>query len=162
MRPSEQNRTVREARLSELPAIVALINEAYLVESFFVAGPRIASETLAAFIGADEIFVLEAPQDQIVATAHLRCHARAGHLGLISVLPTHQGQGLGTRMIAALEQVALTRGCTTMHLQVVNLRTELPPFYQSLGYHQTGCSDFADPQRSLQPVHFLEMQKSLS
>jgi GNAT superfamily N-acetyltransferase len=148
--------------LAELPAIVALINEAYLVESFFVAGPRIASETMADFIGAEEMFVLEAPQEQILATAHLRCHESSGHLGLISVLPTHQGQGLGKKIIAALEQVARTRGCTTMHLQVVNLRTELPPFYQRLGYYQTGCSEFADPQRSLQPVHFLEMQKFLA
>ena len=161
MTSSEEYRAVRPALREEVEAISALINEAYLVESFFVEGPRITNELIETYIGMGQMLVLQSGGTELLATAHLRCHAGKGHLGLISVSPAKQGLGLGRRIIAASEQTAASLGCTTMHIQVVNLRSELPGFYRSLGYLETGTSAFADPQRALKPVHFIEMQKKL-
>ena len=159
---SEEYRAVRPALREEVRAITALINEAYLVERFFVEGPRITAEAIEELVGLGEILVLRSTKEELLASAHLRCQADAGHLGLIAVSPSKQGRGLGRRIIAACEQTARSLGCDLMHIQVVNLRPELPAFYQRLGYLETGTSAFADPQRALQPVHFLEMQKALA
>jgi GNAT superfamily N-acetyltransferase len=161
MTSSKQYRAVRHALLEEAAAIAALINEAYLVESFFVAGPRTTDASIRAFIENSEMLALGDEAGRVVAAAHLKISNSGGHLGLISVRPASQGQGLGRRIIAAAEALALSHQCHTMHIQVVNLRTELPPFYEALGYRHKGTSDFADPGRTLQPVHFLEMEKSL-
>lgn len=161
MATSMQYRAVRHALLEESTAIVALINEAYLVESFFVQGPRTTDISIRTYIENSEMLALADKEGEVAAAAHLRICGSGGHLGLISVRPQSQGQGLGRRMIAAAEALALANECRTMHIQVVNLRTELPPFYEALGYRQKGTSAFADPDRALQPVHFLDMEKSL-
>ncbi len=156
-----QYRAVRHALLEESTAIVALINEAYLVESFFVEGPRTTNASIRTYIENSEMLALANGEGELVATAHLKISASGGHLGLISVHPQSQGQGLGRRIIAAAEAMAISRQCRAMHIQVVNLRIELPPFYEALGYRHTGTSEFADPGRALGPVHFLEMEKTL-
>jgi GNAT superfamily N-acetyltransferase len=161
MTTSTQNHAVRPAQLRDSAAIVALINEAYLVESFFVEGPRTTEESIQALIEKGEILALKSEENRIAATAHLRCHGSSGHLGLISVCPALQGQGLGRRIIDAAEARARSQGCTAMHIQVVNLRSELRDFYRRLGFRQTGTSEFPDVSRTLQAVHFLEMQKPL-
>jgi hypothetical protein len=47
-----------------------------------------------------------------------------------------------------------------MDLSVVNLRTELPRFYDRLGYTETGTAPFTDP-RATRPCHFVLMSKRL-
>jgi hypothetical protein len=42
----------------------------------------------------------------------------------------------------------------------VNLRTELPPFYKTLGYVETGSAPFTDP-RATRPCHMIVMTKDL-
>jgi GNAT superfamily N-acetyltransferase len=140
---------------------VALINQAYLVESFFVEGPRTSEESIRALIGKGEMLALDGNATELFVTAHLRCAKSTGHLGLISVVPKNQGQGLGRRMIAVAEGLATAHGCQRMKLQVVNLRSELIAYYTDLGYRKTGTSEFAASERTLQPVHFIDMEKRL-
>ena len=47
-------------------------------------------------------------------------------------------------MMAFAEQHARALGCGTVDIRVVNLREELPPFYRSLGYVETGRSEPVD------------------
>ena len=47
-----------------------------------------------------------------------------------------------------------------MDIRVVNLRTELLPFYRKLGYVERGTEPVDDP-RALQPFHFILMSKAL-
>tara|TARA_R110002096_G_scaffold434832_5_gene658240 strand:- start:43787 stop:44278 length:492 start_codon:yes stop_codon:yes gene_type:complete len=149
------------AKPHDLNAIVALINEAYVVESHFITGPRIAAEEVAASIAAEEVVALR-DREVVIATAHMAVHQRTGHLGLISVHPKMQGQGLGRRIIEIAESLAIVRGATQMQLEVVNLREELPPFYRKLGYVETGTAPFDDPKPTLLPVHFVTMGKPLA
>lgn len=154
-------RAVRRARITDTAAIVALINRAYEVERFFVEGPRTTEESIRGLIQKGEMLALDGNRAELFVTAHLRCDNKAGHLGLISVHPSSQREGLGRRIIAVAEGLASANGCQQMKLQVVNLRTELVSYYRDLGYRETGTSEFADPQRALQPVHFIDMEKSL-
>ncbi len=52
-------------------------------------------------------------------------------------------------------------GCRFVDLRVVNLRQELPRFYQKLGYAQSGTEPFPEDTATLLPCHFLIMSKSL-
>jgi GNAT superfamily N-acetyltransferase len=83
-----------------------------------------------------------------------------GYFGLLAVDPGRQGRGWGREMVEAAEQHARATGCIAMDLSVVNLRTELPPFYHRLGYTETGTAPFTDP-RATQPCHFVLMSRSL-
>ena len=54
-------------------------------------------------------------------------------------------------------------GSHHMDITVVNLRTELPPFYRKLGYVENGTEPVRPEMvpRLLQPAHFIKMTKPL-
>lgn len=87
-------------------------------------------------------------------------NAPRGYMGMLSVRPGLQGQGVGKQMMAAIEQHLRDRGCTHCDIRVVNLRTELPPFYKKLGYVEAGTSPFDDPAAT-KTAHFVLMTKVL-
>ena len=67
---------------------------------------------------------------------------------------------MGKKLIAAAEEHARGAGCAYLDICVVNLRTELPPFYRSLGYEVTGTEEFhGEPVKM--PCHFIVMSKKL-
>jgi hypothetical protein len=47
-------------------------------------------------------------------------------------------------------------------LSVVDLRTELPPFYRALGYAERTTAPFPHPERATQPCHMIVMSKNLT
>ncbi len=71
----------------------------------------------------------------------------------IAVLPGHRDQGLGTRIIESLEQLARSHGAKQM---VLHPHAHLERFYQRLGYHKTGDASPAGPH----PL--IVMEKSLA
>lgn len=48
-----------------------------------------------------------------------------------------------------------------MDITVVNLRTELPPFYQKLGYEEVGTAPLHEGMNVTQPAHLIKMSKLL-
>ena len=48
-----------------------------------------------------------------------------------------------------------------MEIEVVSLRTELPPFYERLGYALTGTRPFPDMHKSRMACEFLVMRKAI-
>jgi GNAT superfamily N-acetyltransferase len=80
------------------------------------------------------------------------------YLGMLAVHPSQQGRGLGKQMIAAAERHAASLGCRALDIRIVDLRTELPPFYRALGFVDNGTEPLVDPQL-LKPAHFIRMTK---
>jgi hypothetical protein len=64
-------------------------------------------------------------------------------------------------MMREAERHCLRAGCREVTITVVNLRTELPPFYRSLGYREQGTAAFTD-DRATTACHFIIMTKSLA
>jgi predicted N-acetyltransferase YhbS len=85
----------------------------------------------------------------------------SGYLGLLSVDPARQARGLGRSLVAAAEDHCRGAGCRRMEMLIVNLRTELPPYYRRLGYAESGTAPFPDNGRAKQPCHFIRMSKPL-
>jgi hemolysin activation/secretion protein len=48
-----------------------------------------------------------------------------------------------------------------MEIYIVNLRTELTPFYQRRGYVETGTLPFPPDVQTKEPCHFITMSKQL-
>jgi hypothetical protein len=48
-----------------------------------------------------------------------------------------------------------------MRIRVLNHRTELPPFYEKLGYHIAGTEEVEQVPSARLPYHFIVMEKQL-
>lgn len=157
---------VRRAGPADVPALVDLINEAYLVEAPFVEGSRTSASEVASrlahgvFLVAEDgagpplgcVHVQEAPEDE--PSGH-------GRFGLLSVRPAAQGQGLGRRLVALAEARLAAARCHTASITVVSERRELFPYYRDLGYAASGTKPFPDKVRLKKPCHFVVMRRTL-
>lgn len=151
--------SLRVARPDDTEAIVALVNEAYRVEAFFVGGNRVEAGEISALTTAGELLVAEL-EGEVVASVHVAVHGAGGYFGMLAVAPRAQGRGLGRRLIAAAEARVREAGGRHMAIKVVNLRTDLLPFYGRLGYGATGTEPYTH-RSVLQPCHFILMTKPL-
>ena len=125
---------LRTATIADVAALVKVINDAFVGEAFFKIGDRTSAEEVADLLGRK---------------------------GMLSTDPARQGQGLGRRLIEAVESRARARGCRFVDIHIVNLREELPAYYNGLGYIPTGELPFSDPQHASRPCYFIVMTKSL-
>jgi GNAT superfamily N-acetyltransferase len=80
---------------------------------------------------------------------------------MLAVNPSQQGRGLGKQMITAAEWYAATLGCRALDIRIVDLRTELPPFYRALGFLDNGTEPLDDPLLT-KPAHFIRMTKAVA
>jgi len=84
-----------------------------------------------------------------------------GYFGLLAVEPPRQGSGIGASLIAAAEERCRSAGCCFMDLTFVNVRQELPGYYQRFGYVENGTLPFPADQIAEIPVHLVRMSKPL-
>ena len=75
--------------------------------------------------------------------------------------PQRQRSGIGTRLIAAAEQDCRSAGCRFMDLTFVNVRQELPAYYERFGYVENGTLPFPADQVAKIPVHLVRMSRRL-
>jgi GNAT superfamily N-acetyltransferase len=151
---------IRTAVPADAEALAALISLAYRVEDFFKIGDRTDPDDVRRRMG-DGSFLLLEDAEQLAGAVYVQVHGDTGYFGMLSIEPARQGQGLGSRLIAAAEDHCRNAGCRTMELEVVNLRTELPPFYRRFGYAEAGTRPFSDHEQAKLPCHFIVMSKPL-
>ena len=82
------------------------------------------------------------------------------HTGACQYHPIIEIDG-GRVLVAAAEDMARAHECRYMDIKVVNLRTELPPRYEKLGYTHAGTEPWPAGVPSKLPCHFLLMEKAL-
>ena len=95
-------------------------------------------ERVAKAIRARDINVLVAEvKDNLIAFAIMDCGDTSAHLSLLAVKPSHQRCGIGKRLVAWLEEAALTAGITTVGLELRSNNFAARTFYRMLGYRET-------------------------
>ena len=153
---------IQKADLSNSAILELLINEAYRVEEFFVSGNRISQAEIADLLRKGN-FLLALNDSSSVGCVYLEIKKDHGYLGLLSVSPKVQGQGVGKQLVTAAENLAREAGCLYMDLNIVNLREELPLFYHKLGYRETGETAPFPPRQlvTTEPCYFVMMSKVL-
>ena len=152
---------IRQARPDDADAITRLINTAFQVERFFKAGDRTDLDSVRALLTKGAILVAE-DRGRIVGSAYTEIQNDRIYIGMVSVDPLCQGRGLGRMLMGAAEAHGRARGCSSADIHVVNIRTELPPFYQRLGYVETGTKAFDGPETTTRQCHLVIMSKPLS
>jgi N-acetylglutamate synthase-like GNAT family acetyltransferase len=142
--------TIRAATSEDVGQLHALIESAYRGDSAkrgwtheadLLGGQRTDPELLLA--------MLDDPKQSLWVADHggmligCVCVTDQGHgvgyLGLLSVRPDGQAEGLGKRLIAAAEAHARTTlEAKTMKMTVIKARRELIAYYERRGYVNTG------------------------
>jgi predicted N-acetyltransferase YhbS len=150
----------RLAEPSDSDALVGLINAAFVVEKVVIEGDRIDSEKLRALFESGKFLLLE-DAAELVACVYIEIRNRRGYLGLLGVRPHRQKSGLGRRLVEAAEDYLRKANCEGVDLRIVSARTELPPFYELLGYTATGTAPIPETIPLKVPSHFILMSKAL-
>jgi predicted N-acetyltransferase YhbS len=152
---------IRLADEGDFDALLRLTNQAFEVERFFKAEDRLNAPMLQDYFERG-VFLLSEEEGQLAGSVFVELKGSRAYLGLLSVDPSRQKSGIGRRLTAAAEEFARESGAHFMDITVVNLRTELPPIYERLGYTVTGTAPFPDAQMPItQPCHFICMSKEL-
>ncbi len=138
------------AQPSDAQAICDLVNSAYrgegskrgwTTEADLLDGQRTDVAGIAEILSAPDQVILTArtcAADEIAGCAKLVKQDRACHLGMLTVNPAGQGQGLGKRLMEQAETWAREQGCESIRLTVITLRKELLEFYVRRGFTRTG------------------------
>lgn len=140
--------TIIPATVADVPALNILVNSAYRGESSkkgwtteadLLGGVRTTEEVLARQLTnpAATILTIRA-DDQLKGCVFLEQQGDDLYLGMLTVDPSSQAQGIGRKLIDASEQYALARGCSAVIMTVITLRHELIAWYERRGYQRTG------------------------
>ncbi|HXB19815.1 MAG TPA: GNAT family N-acetyltransferase [Candidatus Solibacter sp.] len=155
-----QQIVVRPAEVSEAEVIAHLINRAFVVEKFFLAGDRTSPEKVRELFHKGHFLVAE-DSAGLAGCVYVEKRGKRAYLGLLSVDPNRQRSGLGSLLNSAAEEYACSVGCDVMDLRIVNVRKELPTFYGRLGYVEIGREPFPPDDNPKLPCHFIVMSKPL-
>ncbi|MEU7478519.1 GNAT family N-acetyltransferase [Lentzea sp. NPDC042327] len=90
------------------------------------------AEVGGAVVGMAEVVLLPPPPDHQILVP------RTGADIHTVVLDTHRGQGIGTALVAAAEQVAAAHGVTALHAVIFATNAPAVSFYSSRGFTPRG------------------------
>jgi ribosomal protein S18 acetylase RimI-like enzyme len=138
---------IRAATAVDVPAIADIADQAY---RHYIArigkppGPML--DDYAARVSEGVVWVVE---EGAVITAMIVLVPALNYLLLdnIAVSPTHEGLGLGRRLLAFAEDEALRRGYREIRLYTHQTMVKNQRLYASIGYEETGRSTEAGYDR---------------
>jgi GNAT superfamily N-acetyltransferase len=151
----------RDARTDDAEDISRLINNAFLVEQFFIERDRTNPATVRSLMQKGK-FLLAEDGPNLVGCTYSELRGERGYFGMLSIDPSRQGMGLGRQLVDAVEKTFRDAGCKFSDMKIVNVRTDLHTLYHRWGYVDTGTAVYDDPTPTKIPVHFITMSKPLS
>jgi len=154
---------IRQATRADVPAILAVVNAAFAIETF-LEGRRTDQAQILEMMHTGKFLVAENSSGRLSASVYVELRGETSYFGMLAVDPPSQGCGLGRIMVNAAEEYGTRNGCKWMEITVLSLRPELPPFYRKLGYLESGTEEF-HPSRPLKAgvqCHCIVMSKALT
>ncbi|MDB5004751.1 MAG: family acetyltransferase [Mucilaginibacter sp.] len=141
--------SITPATLTDVPELVGLINSAYrgetskkgwTTEANLIDGQRIDVDSLTAQISDPEAIILKNTNNEGIITGCVYLQKRANklYLGMLTVSPTLQTNGLGKQLLQAVETYARNINIKSIIMTVITTRTELISWYERRGYSKTG------------------------
>ncbi len=166
---------ISPASLQDVPELVALINSAYrgevskkgwTTEAFILGGElRIDAPALSTMMNNPRAIILKytSPEGIITGSVFLEKREDGLYLGMLSVSPLKQAQGIGNQLLSAAERFAKENNCPRIFMNVISVRHELIAWYERRGYRLTGETKPLPPDTRfgmpLQPLEFAILEK---
>jgi ribosomal protein S18 acetylase RimI-like enzyme len=169
---------ITPATAADIPALVTLVNSAYrgeastqgwTTEAHLLDGQRTDAAALLDLLTVPEATILQCTttEGQLLGSVYLHPEPDGAlYLGMLSVTPTQQGQGIGKYLLEAAEAFARQKACSRIQITVISVRAELLAWYERHGYHRTGATEafptdtrFGIPR---QPLELLVLEKELA
>src|SRR6185312_15679310 len=96
---------------------------------------------------------------QIIACVYLQVReGKRLYLGMLTVSPTLQANGIGRQLLHEAEVFATKLGCGSIFMTVITTREELINWYKRRGYLDTGKREpFHDTKRFGVPKEYIEL-----
>ncbi len=161
--------SIQPATPADIPALVALLNQAYRGEAsrqgwtheadLLQGDIRTDEAELAAIFEAENEAMLKCENESgdLIGCVHSIKTGSRLFLGKLAVRPDQQGRGIGKLFLKAAENYARAQDCDTIFMWVITERTELNEWYFRHGYQPTGeRKAFQVDARYGVPVHPLE------
>jgi GNAT superfamily N-acetyltransferase len=139
---------LREAATADIDALVALVNSVYrgdssrrgwTTEADLLDGQRTDAREVGELMAApDSVFLVTDDPHGLLGCVHLARDGDRVWLGMFSIRPGHQGEGLGTALLGKAERWVRERWpVATVRMSVISVRSELIAYYQRRGYRLT-------------------------
>lgn len=141
---------IQIATLKDVSALETLLNSAYRGESSkkgwtseadLISGEiRTSTDELTNLISTDGSVLLKYTTDQqnIIGCVNLQVQNKSIYLGMLSVAPNYQANGIGKQLLLAAEKYAETNYCNRIFMTVISVRTELINWYLRNNYVLNG------------------------
>lgn len=153
--------SIHLATRADAARITSVINAAFnIAEGFFIDGPRISQAEVEQSLERGA-FLLAEDGDKLNGCVYVELRGERSYLGLLSVDPSYQQSGLGSVLMLEAEKYCREQGSRFMDILIVNLRTDLPAFYEHRGYVENGTTPFPADVETKIPCHFINMSKPL-
>jgi ribosomal protein S18 acetylase RimI-like enzyme len=86
-----------------------------------------------------ELFLVGLNDGKVVATVMGGYDGHRGSVYYLGVDPAHQRKGLGLKMMEAIEERLLAKGCPKINLMIRNDNQKAEDFYMSIEYKRDEC-----------------------
>jgi ribosomal protein S18 acetylase RimI-like enzyme len=156
--------TARTATEVDIPELVRVINAAYRVEDFFIDGDRTHADDIRERMADPGMRIIVVDRDDsgsLAGCVLVDVHDNRGHFAMLSVDPPLQGRGVARILLNAVEEHCRSQGCEALDLEIVDLREELPAFYERLGFKPVRTAPFPEQRKLTRPAHLVIMRKTL-
>jgi ribosomal protein S18 acetylase RimI-like enzyme len=165
------------AALADVHELSLLVNSAYrgetskqgwTTEADLLDGIRTDEAALAELIQKRGAVILKCTtaSGSILGCVFLEKQETHLYLGMLTVTPGLQAQGIGKQLLRAAELYAVQQHCSDIIMTVISVRNELIAWYQRRGYQLTGevrpfpqDIRFGEPK---QPLEFVVMRKAVT
>ena len=143
------NEVLREATAADCEMLTAFINAAYrgdssrqgwTTEADLLDGQRTDVQSLREALGEpNSVILLLLHDDKLVGSVFLQNQSRSCYLGMLTVKPNLQSNGIGKRLLQLAEELAHDRWrASRISMTVIHKRSELIEWYKRRGYVETG------------------------
>ena len=146
---------LERAAFEDPPAVVTIVNRAYRgtgdhrgwnSEADLIAGDRVTLAQLRQGLVISphaRLMVHRGPGGEIVACVRIEPEEDPEsdgdwYFGMLAIDPAAQADGLGRRMLAAIDAHVRERGGRRLRITVINLREALIAWYERRGFVRTG------------------------
>jgi N-acetylglutamate synthase-like GNAT family acetyltransferase len=161
---------ITKATPADAAELTTLVNSAYrgtssqigwTSEAHLLDGIRIDESTMTEYLEAEDTTILKYTADdgKIIACVYLQKREKGKlYLGMLTVSPTLQANGIGRQLLHQAEVLATKLNCATIFMTVITTRAELIDWYKRRGYIDTGKREpFHDTKKFGIPKEHIEL-----